>query len=556
LLAIPSPQRVFFSIVFGALAGMTYSIVIPLVLMSLQPNTLQEVLVQPEEVFFIGAFEVSQPRFAIAFFVLCILIFLLRSASQIIFNRVAIDSAKLLREYFYQRLAVLPIESIEKLGVSRLHTVLQTDIPQIIEGAAFYPNILINLSTTFGLLGLIAYLDLGVFFFIISVIIFGLLTYRVPIYLSGYFLSRARKVYDHIQSGFVGLIYGAKELKLNSLRKKDFVEQELRQYEREYAALQKKGGVVVVSAMNYGNLISLLSIGLVTFVAAKYYSLSRETLINSVMVLLYISMPLNVLMNSVRPVIKGKIALKNLNHILTLMPQEEVSEAPAINSVLELSFKGVYYQRSKGANSESAFEIGPIDLSIQRGELLFITGGNGSGKSTLGNLLALFYHPSGGDVMFDGQLVDSSNRDQYRQLISAIGTDFHLFKKLFGVSDIQLESVSKYLAELELNDKVSIENAAFSDINLSSGQRKRLALVVAYLDDRDIYIFDEWAADQDPRFKKIFYEEILPDLRAKNKIVVTITHDDSYFSLADRLMVMENGKIIEIRDQRKNKGKI
>jgi putative ATP-binding cassette transporter len=70
-------------------------------------------------------------------------------------------------------------------------------------------------------------------------------------------------------------------------------------------------------------------------------------------------------------------------------------------------------------------------------------------------------------------------------------------------------------------------------------------LLVSILDDKELYLFDEWAADQDPIFKDFFYHEFLPLLKDKGKAVVVISHDDRYFSLADRLLVMENGRLIE-----------
>src|SRR5690606_27967207 len=104
----------------------------------------------------------------------------------------------------------------------------------------------------------------------------------------------------------------------------------------------------------------------------------------------------------------------------------------------------------------------------------------------------------------------------------------------------------KHLAQLQLDHKVRVENGTFSTLRLSQGQRKRLALLVAYLEDRPFYVFDEWAADQDPVFKKIFYTEILPSLKAKGKTVIAITHDDGYFHVADRCFKFEDGKLKEL----------
>ncbi|SDM20561.1 putative ATP-binding cassette transporter [Franzmannia pantelleriensis] len=67
--------------------------------------------------------------------------------------------------------------------------------------------------------------------------------------------------------------------------------------------------------------------------------------------------------------------------------------------------------------------------------------------------------------------------------------------------------------------------------------------MVAYLEDRPFLVFDEWAADQDPLFKEVFYREVLPELKRMGKAVLVISHDDRYFPLADRLVRLESGKL-------------
>jgi putative ATP-binding cassette transporter len=101
--------------------------------------------------------------------------------------------------------------------------------------------------------------------------------------------------------------------------------------------------------------------------------------------------------------------------------------------------------------------------------------------------------------------------------------------------------------DLGLANVVTIKNQRFSTTTaLSSGQRRRLALLVVLLEDRPLCIFDEWAADQDPAFKRTFYYQILPALRAKQKAVVVISHDDRYFDVADRILVLEDGKLARV----------
>jgi putative ATP-binding cassette transporter len=190
--------------------------------------------------------------------------------------------------------------------------------------------------------------------------------------------------------------------------------------------------------------------------------------------------------------------------------------------------------------------LGPIDVEIAPGELVFVIGGNGSGKSTFVKVLAGLYSPQQGEIRLGETVVSDTNRAWYRDHYSVVFSDSYLFEKLLGLDDALVESQAKsYLSRLRMDHKVDIKGRTFSTTDLSQGQRKRLALVTAYLEDRAIYIFDEWAADQDPEYKEIFYRELLPDLRARGKSVVVITHDDRYFHLGDRVLKLEDGKVVD-----------
>jgi putative ATP-binding cassette transporter len=171
-----------------------------------------------------------------------------------------------------------------------------------------------------------------------------------------------------------------------------------------------------------------------------------------------------------------------------------------------------------------------------------IIGGNGSGKSTLAKLITGLYTPQSGAIYFDNTLIDDKNRHWYRQHFAVVFSDFYLFESLLGLGSDQ-ELVYQYLKQLQIDHKVTIKNGHFSTTALSQGQRKRLGLLIAYLENRPIYLFDEWAADQDPRFKEFFYTEFLPNLRAQGKTVLVISHDDHYFHIADHLIKLDYGRI-------------
>jgi putative ATP-binding cassette transporter len=325
-----------------------------------------------------------------------------------------------------------------------------------------------------------------------------------------------------------------------------------------------------VLANNWGNALSYVVIGILLFAwpalrepveaAIGYLGMAypdtwpggyiaEPVLRGYCLTVLYMVSPLTVLMESLPFIGKAGIALKKIqalgresrvaDHLYTSLPCQFLKPP-------NLELIGVTH-RYYSDGDERCFTLGPLDLSIRPGELVFLIGGNGSGKTTLALLLVGLYSPESGEIRLDGLRIDDRNRESYRQRFSAVFSDFYLFDSLLGFQNLELDADARaYLAHLQLDHKVRIADGALSTVNLSQGQRKRLALMVAYLEDRPFYVFDEWAADQDPVFKKIFYTEILPSLKARGKTVIVITHDDAYFHVADRCLKLEEGKLMEL----------
>jgi putative ATP-binding cassette transporter len=100
-----------------------------------------------------------------------------------------------------------------------------------------------------------------------------------------------------------------------------------------------------------------------------------------------------------------------------------------------------------------------------------------------------------------------------------------------------------------MHHKVEHDGQRLSDVRFSQGQRKRLALLMAAVEQRDCLLLDEWAADQDPQFRQFFYHELLPALQSQGKTIIAITHDDHYFDRADRLLKMDAGCLTEVDGQ-------
>jgi len=198
----------------------------------------------------------------------------------------------------------------------------------------------------------------------------------------------------------------------------------------------------------------------------------------------------------------------------------------------------------KSDNEDGSFKVGPLNLTLRRGEMCFVIGGNGSGKTSFAKLLLGLYAPEEGAIRLNGQEITDEVRDSYRQLFSSVHADFYLFETLFGLESAELDTAAReYLERLHLSGKLQVKDNVLATTELSQGQRKRLALLTAYLEDRPIYLFDEWAADQDPQFKEIFYFELLGRLKAAGKTAIVISHDDRYYHVADRVIKLNYGLI-------------
>jgi putative ATP-binding cassette transporter len=225
--------------------------------------------------------------------------------------------------------------------------------------------------------------------------------------------------------------------------------------------------------------------------------------------------------------------------------REAESHAGAVGAVgwRSIKLEGVTHEyRREGA--EDSFTLGPVDLTLRPGEVVFLVGGNGSGKTTLAKILTGLYAPNGGAVYVDGRVVDPSAIDDFRQMFSAVFADFHLFETLLGFDREGLEDrVRERLERFGLRREVTVRDGRYSTTDLSRGQGRRLALVTAWIENRPIYLFDEWAADQDPQFRDVFYRELLPELKRSGRTVVVISHDERYYDAAERIVKLQEGRI-------------
>ena len=292
-------------------------------------------------------------------------------------------------------------------------------------------------------------------------------------------------------------------------------------------------------------------VGLMVFVVPLMVTGFHAVVLPTTIAVLFIAGPVSTISFVTPLVTQAELALENIEKMQIKLAA--AAEATACESTAKLGKAPASIMLSEAVLSyrDTAgcplFTVGPLTAEFHAGQITFITGGNGSGKSTLLRLLSGLIPFDAGGLVVDGVLLTTDQMQDYRDQISAIFSDYHLSRRLYAVSDPDPARIQTLLERLEMQDKVSVSDGAFSTIDLSTGQRKRLAFVVAELEDKPVIVLDEWAADQDPHFRRIFYEELLQDLKARGKVIICVTHDDRWFHLADRIYQMNEGRIEERR---------
>lgn len=540
-----APNRVFFSILLGAIGGGLYAMLLPLVTLALQPPAA-DLLLEQRIPYTLFGLEIASPMQAAMFAATCIGIVACRTGAQLLLARLALEVTSSLRKEIYRRILHTPLPNLEHIGRARLITMLSYDVPAIVRGGQLLPQVITNAVILMGMLGYLHYLDSAVFWLILKCIAVGALAFSIPNMFARRILAKANDARDLLQGSVDGLVAGVKELKLNATRQQGFFSHELSLHESVVVRAQKRGITVIEIASNVGEVISFLVVGWVSFVFINYHSLESGELLGVVMALLYLTGPVAVLLDTIPHLLAAQVAMNRASLLTTQLSEEAAgTDCASAQEWQVMALKAACY-RHRSEIEAAGYEVGPIDLLIRKGELTFIVGGNGSGKSTLTKILALHYPLASGTICFDDRPVSPEMLPTHRQGISAIHSDYHVFTKLYDWK-ISEKEIQEYLKLFELDHKLAFNNGQFSTIALSDGQRRRLALVCALAEDRQLYLFDEWAADQDPGFREQFYVRILPALREKGKAVVVITHDDRYFHLADQLVVMDSGRIRETR---------
>ncbi len=438
-----------------------------------------------------------------------------------------------------------PLRQLEELGQHRVLAVLTDDVPTITSALLQFPQLCINLAILLGCLVYLGWLSTATLIGLSIFLVLAVASYVIPERAARTYYKRGREEWDQTVKNLRSLIDGNKELKLHAARREAFFTNNLYATAASLRRNYLNGSIIYAVIGSGSQVLYFIFIGLILFLLPRLEPTNTEQLTGSALTVLFMGGPIIAMLNVLPFMSRADIALSKIQSLQKSFKlkkgDEMIPVAQPARKWRQLELEGVTHTY-RSDRDDSNFILGPIDLTFQPGELVVIAGGNGSGKTTLAKLLAGLYAPESGSIRIDGELDTDENRDRYRQNFSVVFTDFYLFDRLHGLEDSD-EDAQMYLERLQLDQKVQIKEGKLSTTNLSQGQRKRLALLTAYLEDRSIYIFDEWAADQDPMFKEVFYYELLPELKARGKLALVISHDDRYYGIADRIVKLDYGRV-------------
>lgn len=482
------------------------------------------------------------------FLAMVLLLLLTSFASQYALTCLGHQFVYKLRTQLVKQILDTPVAQVDNLGSARLMASLSTDIqalttafvrmPELVQGIILAVAVSLYLGSLSWPLLLIIMLWIALTIWISTLLV-------KHVYQN---LTHIRDINDALYQDYQSVIEGRKELALNQQRAKQLYTQDLVGHAKAYKKTIIKADTYHLSAVNWSNIMMFAAIGVI-FAVASYLGLSLGVATTFALTLLFMQSPILHAVGAYPTLQTAQVALDKIQSLQLAEYQPEFISPTANKAWQSLTLRNIDYQYSS-----QDLILKQVNLTLNKGDVVFLIGSNGSGKSTLAKVLTGIFAPTSGEMTLDGRVITEANRAQYRQLFSAIFSDQHIFKQLIGKDGnaVDMDLVQHWQHRLQLQNKVSIDGDKLSTDKLSQGQRKRLAMLTTVAEQKDILLLDEWAADQDPAFRRVFYQHLIPELKALGKTLFIISHDDSYFEHADRLLLMKQGKLVELDpEQRK-----
>ncbi|MDG50918.1 multidrug ABC transporter permease/ATP-binding protein [Campylobacter coli] len=437
-----------------------------------------------------------------------------------------------------------PLLKVAKVGKARILASLGSDVRNISFGLLRLPDFLQSSILILCTSAYLCYLSPQIFALCVVWIMVIFITNNFLMMKVYQYFRKARENDDALQNNYQNILDGHKELLINRYRAKLYYEDEFENNARSKKKNSTLGNLFNNLSSNFTNVALLALVGVEFYLALEFKWASVAEATTIALSILFLRTPLVSMIGSFPTLLLAKIALDKIAKLELDDYKEHFEKTNFIKDWRQISFKNTSF------SYDDNFHLNPVNLDLKKGELIFLIGKNGSGKSTFCMLLTGLFKPSEGEIFVDDMKIDDDNLDVYRSLVSAVFSDFHLFTKTLAKEKFaDEEKIASWLEFLELKGKTRVEDHELVLTKLSTGQKKRLAMLIALLEERDILVLDEWAADQDPVFRRFFYKKLLPLLKEQGKTIFAITHDDAYFDSADRIFLAEGGNISELKGE-------
>ena len=430
---------------------------------------------------------------------------------------------------------------------TEIQTAILSDVGALTNASMGVIDFMISLIMTVSCFVYLASISITLFVITLCVATLGITVYYLSSRANMRSLEKARGMENRFQANFNAILNGFKEIFIEP-KKGRYI------YEKKISATADDSYRYTITAVTglvnnqiTGTILFYILITSVLLVFSVLLQIKPGSVVSFVFTLLYLLGSIESIMGLFPTLMRAGVASNHLMGLRKDLLKADFSNTEASMQLTKESFEQIdvnglefYY-----GDQDSSFGVGPVSLEIKKGEIVFIYGGNGSGKTTFVHSLLGLCVPSAGEIRLNGIAVNDGNYAEYRSLFSVVFNDFYLFEEILSEKEVDMEKWNFYINLFELQGKVTMTGRQFSTTDLSTGQRKRLALITSLLEEKPVLVLDEWAADQDPHFRKKFYTQILPLLKKEGTTIIAITHDDRYYHCADKLCKMDEGKLVE-----------
>ncbi len=488
------------------------------------------------------------------FFIAIFVLFIVGLSNDFLFVKMAVNVSYDIQVKMIRRVMATPLPQLERIGLPKVIATLTADLETAEKFFHVLPALIINVVIVMFGIAYMAYLSIELLGIVLGFLALGFFTIFCLLWHTKKDRVAIRETTDLMMSHFQRVVSGAKELALNDFRKYFFT----RKIFSTSNVIRNRSRRIfnfLVVVEQWAQLLLFAMLGVIIFLTGDYLSLSMEVIAGYVITLLFLLEPIETIINSSDELVDARVAFDKIDSLqLTEVEGWDQIKRPETSdklnsSEIKLTLESVEYSYRQGTDDKTEIlHIGPISSTFNPGEITLIIGGNGSGKSTLLKILCGLYPLDSGHIYLNDKMVAPDELEAFRNNFSIITADFCLFEEIIDANGNFCDDhiIHALLEKLKLSDVVTVKDGMLSRLDLSHGQRKRLALLQLYCENKQLVLLDEWAADQDPLFKEIFYNEILPTLKREGKTIIVVSHDDRYFDCADKVLKIEQGKLVKI----------